>query len=415
MSPTSSLPSPTTTGSTKNSGRMLSRFTKMAALACLATLGCMPQPGMADIYCTQKGSDTFRVGSTVKFGWNDTGAYPIDTFRLDLYCIENDKFMETITTLNATGSVSPQTWVVNQTIMTQASSCPSNQYRGQFDWNYTDPTTGVLASGSANCKAMLLVGPGVVPPVGGGGTVNPDPSEQPPDDPDTTGPIEITDKTKKVVIGVGCAVGALVLAGFVGFYYIRYSNKRAVQAQVSKKLREPLNSSPYGGAGAGGSSLAVGASGARYNELSSVTASVAGYSPVQPHQQAQQQLQMAELNSHRPYSDNDSGSNSSRPQTPIAAAHNSQFGHMSSSPSGASLSRPSSLLPSVAANQDRPTSLLTSSFTPPPEPRPNMTYQQRQQQEAEYEQQRLFQEHQFQQQQQQMQQQQQQNYTSYQY
>jgi len=116
---------PTTTKS--NGGRMMfSRYSKMAALACLATLGWMPQPGNADISCTQKGSDTIRVGATVKFGWNDTAAYPIETFQLDLYCIENDKFMQTITTLNTTGSVSPQTWVVNQTIMAQTSSCPSN-------------------------------------------------------------------------------------------------------------------------------------------------------------------------------------------------------------------------------------------------------------------------------------------------
>lgn len=262
---------------------------------------------------------------------------------------------------------------------------------------------------------MLLVGPGVVSPVGAGGA-NPDPSqEQGPEDPDTSGPIEITDKTKKVVIGVGCAVGALVLAGFVGFYYIRFSNKRAVQTLASKKLREPLNSSPYGGGGSGaGSTLAVGgASGARYNELSSVTASIAGYSPVQ---QQQQQLQMTELNTQRLYSDNDSGSIPSRPQTPIAAAHTSHLGPLSaSSSSGSPLSRPSSLLPSVAANQERPTSLLTSSFTPPPEPRSSQTYQQRQQREAEYEQQRLFEEHQLQQQHQQQQQQQQQNYSSYQY
>lgn len=266
---------------------------------------------------------------------------------------------------------------------------------------------------------MLLVGPGSVPPVGGVGGVNPDPSqEQPPEDPDTSGPIEITDKTKKIVIGVGCAVGALVLAGIVGFYYIRFSNKRAVQAQASKKLREPLNSSPYGGGSGAGSTLAVGggASGTRYNELSSVTASIAGYSPVQQQQhqlsQQNQQLQMTELNTQRLYSDNDSGSIPSRPQTPIAAAHTSYLG---ASSSGTSLSHSSALLPSVAAQQERPTSLLTSSFTPPPEPRSNLTHQQRQQREAEYEQQRLFEEHQVQQQHQMQQQQQQQNYTSYQY
>ncbi|KAG0046566.1 hypothetical protein BGZ83_008265 [Gryganskiella cystojenkinii] len=400
----------TSTGTKRTTTTTTTRSSKfsISALSCLIlTLGCLPWTSTADIVCTQKGSDTIRVGATVKFGWNDTASYPIETFQLDLYCIENERFMQTLSTLNTTGSVSPQTWVVNQTIMAQTALCQSNQYRGRFNWNSTDPTTGALISGFADCKSMLLVGPGVIPPPGGG---NPDPSQDlPPEEPES-GPIVITDRTKTIVIGVGCAVGALVLAGFIGFYYIRFSNKRAVQAQISKKLREPLDHSPYGGsinggggsrngstiAPNGGSGLFAAGSGTRYNELTSVTASIAGYSPVQNHQQSQQ-LPMVELNGQRPYSDHDSLS-SSRPQTPIAAAH-------SNSPTLGP--RPNSFLPSVG---DRPTSLLTSSFTPPPEPR-----SQRQQREAEYEQQRLFEEHQHHQQQQQQMQQQQQSYSSYQY
>ncbi|KAF9537871.1 hypothetical protein EC957_007558 [Mortierella hygrophila] len=361
------------------------------------------------------GSDTFRVGSTIKYLW--TGADSVPSFNIDLYCYENNKYMQTIATIDTSLGASNYSWVVDQSITTNLAQCQFNQFQGRYTWNTTDEATGALTQGSATCKTMLLVGPGVVT----------NPSQPSPSDPSSPsgpdedlpiGQIEITDKTKKIVIGVGCAVGALVLAGFVGFYYVRFKNRRAVEKSANRKLREPLQpdqSRPGMGPGAA-------ASHARYNELGSVTTSIVGYSPLQ------RPGEMVELGGMPPASSSSGASLSSRPQsveyrsgspTPIASRHAANSSGLLVQPSGSFIS-------------DRPPSLLTSSFTPPgedpnpfqsrpsgraPPPPPSRTQHEDEEREL-YEQQ--FQQQQQQQQQQiqqeQMhQQQQQQSYAAYQY
>ncbi|KAF9129601.1 hypothetical protein BGW39_004002 [Mortierella sp. 14UC] len=251
----------------------------------LAALALLPNTANAQLQCQQFGADTFRVGSTLKFVWSDasggSGAESgITSFNIDLYCYESSKYMQTVATVDTTtANVSPYSysWVVDQTILNNVAQCQFNQYQGRLTWNTTDSNTGLPTTGTALCKTMLLVGL----PTTSGGAQQPNPldpnSPNVTDDDPPTGDIEITDKTKKIVIGVGCAVGALVLAGFVGFYYIRFKNKRAVEKSANRKLREPLQpdlSRPGMGPGAS-------ASRARYNELGSVTTSVVGYSPLQ--------------------------------------------------------------------------------------------------------------------------------------
>ncbi|KAI8599143.1 hypothetical protein EDD21DRAFT_355729 [Dissophora ornata] len=407
-------------------------------LLLLASFSALPMLAKGDIQCTQYGSDTFRVNSTIKFLWNDTGTVPIDTFKLDLYCFENQRLMQTLATLNATSSVSPQTWVVDSTIMTTLAECPLNQYQGAFDWTYTDPNTGVLTSGSSFCKTMLLVGTGVTPAPG---TVT-DPSDAFPTDDPTSGPIEISNRTKSIVIGVGCAVGALVLAGFVGFYFIRYKNTRAEQDLASSKLREPLQSpngydgsNDDGGHGAGFAATAAGAGvlglgpSGRYNELPSVATSVAGgYSPVatRPGTDLGEMVEMNGLAAPSALT-RDSYSSNSRPQsygsgsgtqspTPVSANHSRNLAQQQQQ----RLSSPGSF------TTDRPPSLLTSPFVPPPDDRlGRMRFadqdQEPQQQQKILENERLQYEQQLQHQQQQQQahlqqqqqQQQQLNYGSY--
>ncbi|KAG0026114.1 hypothetical protein BGZ82_009635 [Podila clonocystis] len=203
-------------------------------------LSFTPAPVKADVLCTQFGFDTFQVGSTVEFEWSDNQAVPIGSFNLDLFCFENGKLLKTLATLNASTSVSPQSWTVDNSILSFHNDCPLNQYQGVFDWTTTDPTTGATGTGSSKCKAMLLNGPGVIPAPGAI-----DPSQQPQDEDPSSGPVVISDRTKTIVIGVGCAVGALVLAGFIGFYYIRIKNKRAEQDLANKKLREPLQATNH--------------------------------------------------------------------------------------------------------------------------------------------------------------------------
>ena len=264
---------------------------------------------------------------------------------------------------------------------------------------------------------MLLVGPGVVTPPNQPNPSDPSSPTSPEDDL-PTGQIEISDKTKKIVIGVGCAVGALVLAGFVGFYYIRFKNRRAVEKSANRKLREPLqpdHTRPGMGPGAA-------ASQARYNELGSVAPSVAGYSPLQ------RPGEMVELGGMPPAPSSPGASLSSRPQsfdyrsgspTPIASRHAANSSGLLAQPSGSFIS-------------DRPPSLLTSSFTPPGEdpnpfqsrpsgrapPPPSSRAQDEGEERQLYEQQFQQQQQQQQQQiqQQQMHQQQlQQSYAAYQY
>ncbi|KAF9110321.1 hypothetical protein BGX27_006503 [Mortierella sp. AM989] len=327
----------------------------------------MPSIVRGDITCTQYGSDTFRVGSILKFHWNDTASVPISTFTLDFYCYQSSTRIMTLATLDTITSVSPQSWAVDQSIMNTLSECPLNQYQARFDWTYTDPYTGASATGFTPCKSILLVGPGVVPPAEAA------PAEPQPTD-DVPGPVIITDKTKMVVIGVGCAVGVLILAGFVGFYFIRYKNRRAEQDSASKKLREPLSrpSSSVEGDGFGGNQNVVGAT---------------GYAPVSKEE-------MVEMGGVRPMSYSNSRPQSFVPglQTPIAT-HPYK---LSTQPSA--LSQPSG--PFV---NDRPASLLTSPFTPPGDN--SRTAEEREQQRQQYEQQMLHQQ-QIQHQQQQQQQQQ---------
>ncbi|KAF9426619.1 hypothetical protein BGZ94_006268 [Podila epigama] len=193
----------------------------------------------ADILCTQFGFDTFQIGSTVEFEWSDTQSYPIGNFNLDLYCFENSKLLGTLATIDTATAISPQKWTVDSSILQYKNDCPLNQYYGAFDWTMIDPTTGTATRTGSKCKAVLLNGPGVVPPPG---TVD-QPTEE--DDSKDHGEVTITDRTKKIIIGVGCAVGVLILAGFVAFYYIRVKNKRAEQDLANKKLREPLHSTNH--------------------------------------------------------------------------------------------------------------------------------------------------------------------------
>ncbi|KAF9550620.1 hypothetical protein BGW38_009547, partial [Lunasporangiospora selenospora] len=191
------------------------------------------------------------------------------------------------------------------------------QYHGAFDWGSTNTDTDTAVTSSAICKPMLLVGEGVQQPLPSGDPNNP--TKPDPEDEPSSGDIVVTDKTKTILIAVGCVVGLLIIAGFVAFYFIRYKNRRAEEEHQSKKLREPL-------AGSNGGTAGAASGGAKYSELESVHTSMAGYSP-----------ETVELG---------------RVSTPIASAH--------------SMLRPSA----PAHTNERPVSLLTSSFIPDVEPEP---------------------------------------------
>ncbi|KAK3816211.1 MAG: hypothetical protein J3Q66DRAFT_194661 [Benniella sp.] len=315
-----------------------SLLSAIASLVCTGLVGLLsvaPHSAHADIICTQYGSDTFRIGSTIKFQWNDTQSVPIETFNLDLYCFQNNKLIQTITTLNLTSSATVS-WIVNSTLTSYTSDCTLNQFQGAFSWTTSDPDAEVQTPGVNKCKVMLLVGEGAQ---AAPDSRNPSETEpQPVDDDIDPSEIVVSDKTKNILIGVGSAFGALVLAGFIGFYYIRYSNKLAAEEEMSKKLREPIQNGPLFPPmdRSNGSSHGLGDGGraARYNELSSVTTgSLSLNSP------ATTRTEMAEL-----------GAKGSRSTTPIAAAH-AKVGHHSPSSTSAALT-------------DRPPSLLTSSFVP---------------------------------------------------
>ncbi|KAF9353912.1 hypothetical protein BGX26_008334 [Mortierella sp. AD094] len=308
-----------------------------------------------DIQCQQFGADTFHVGSTIKFIWNDTGSVPIDTFTLDLYCYQTNSLMKTLATLNTTASSQSQYWTVDQTIMSTLAECPYNQYQGRFDWTYTDPNTGALAQGFAPCKSMLLVGPGVTPAPGAASPADPQPTD------DNPGPVEITEKTKTIVIAVGCAVGVLVLAGIVGFYFIRYKNKRAERDSANNKLREPLSRPSEEGDGFGGNQDGAAA---RHDGLTGITTSNSGYAPV-----SKSELVESEM-------------------VEMGGAHPTLY--------------------TQSYSNTRPASLLTSPFTPPEDD--SRAMQDREQHRQQYEQQML---HQQQLQHQQQQQQQQLSYGGY--
>ncbi|KAG0303211.1 hypothetical protein BGZ98_006895 [Dissophora globulifera] len=384
----------------------------------------MPAPAQADLLCTQFGADTFHIGSTLKFQWNDTQSIAIDTFNLNLYCVQNNKLIQTITTLNQT-SPSPTVWVVNSTLSAFAADCPYNQYQGSFDWTYPNPDTGATVIGQAKCKVLLLIGSGTDSSSDGSDPTDTFPAEDPP-----SSDIVISSKTKSIVIGVGCAVGVLALAGIVGFYIIRCSNRRAAEEQASRKLREPIHSgplfAPMDRPSRNGSGLNDGRA-ARYNELASVTsASVSMGSPAM----STTRTEMVELGntSNTPLAAHYAaspvlGSRSSTPiaahyasptlgsrsPTPIAAAHaklsGSSSGHLSSA--------------SSMMGQERPGSLLTSSFTPTDgsirSPSPHKNPFEQRENVQQYEQDLHLQQQQQQHQLQQLQQQQQQNYGAYPY
>ncbi|KAG0286869.1 hypothetical protein BGZ97_007277, partial [Linnemannia gamsii] len=105
--------------------RSFASVTAATLLALLSTLSQAPSLVAADLACTQLGADTFHIGSTLKFTWNDTQTVQIDTFNLNLYCAQDETLLQTITTLNST---SPATypWVVNSTISAFSSSCQYN-------------------------------------------------------------------------------------------------------------------------------------------------------------------------------------------------------------------------------------------------------------------------------------------------
>ncbi|KAF9126252.1 hypothetical protein BGW39_006748 [Mortierella sp. 14UC] len=339
-------------------------FVAAAGLFLLATLSTTA----ADLACQQLGADTFHVGSTLKFTWTDTQTVQIDTFNLNLYCAQNEKFLQTIVTLNST---SPATypWIVNASIAAFAPSCEYNQYHGAFDWTSSNPDTGAVIQNSAKCKVMLMMSDSPGAP---GSTVNG--PETPFDDEPSPSSIVVSDKTKAIVIGVGCAVGLLVLAGVVGFYVIRHSNRRAAEEQMNKKLREPIQSGPLfapmdktNGGGNGGMA------GRRYNELSSVTtgSETMGHSPAT----TTRTTEMVQLNGLTPIgtpvmSHNNSSSAAalgSRSPTPIAAAYAKANAAANTGTNSPSLLSPrSSITTPLAAryNQDRPSSLLTSPFVP---------------------------------------------------
>ncbi|KAF9904621.1 hypothetical protein EC991_002551 [Linnemannia zychae] len=399
----------------------VSTTTAVAAAAGLCFLSSLSTTA-ADLTCQQLGAaDTFHIGSTLKFTWSDTQTVEIDTFNLNLYCAQDERFLQTITTLNST---SPDTyaWVVNSSIAAFAPTCEYNQYHGSFDWTSTDSETGAVTQNSARCKVMLMIANS--PGAPGSAANDPEISDDEPSPSD----IVVSDKTKTIVIGVGCAVGLLVLAGIVGFYVIRHSNRRAAEEQMNKKLREPIQSGPLfapmdrtNGGGNGG------AAGRRYNELSSVTtgSETMGHSPAT----TARTTEMAQFNGASPIgtpvmNHNSSSSNSalgSRSPTPIAAAYAKANAAANAGTNSPSLLSPrSSIATPLAAhyNQDRPTSLLTSSFIPADEAaasgRTSPSRQQQQQQEHyqnEIQMQQMNQQ-QIQQQLQQQQQQQQQAYSN---
>ncbi|KAG0273778.1 hypothetical protein BGZ95_010405 [Linnemannia exigua] len=289
-----------------------------------------------------------------------------------------------------------------------------SQYHGAFDWTSSDSETGVVTQNSAKCKVMLMMSDSPGAP---GSTVNE--PETPFDDEPSPSSIVVSDKTKTIVIGVGCAVGLLVLAGIVGFYVIRYSNKRAAEEHQNRKLREPIQSGPLfapmdrnnGGNG--------GAAGRRYNELSSVTTG----SETMDHSPATtaRTTEMVQLNGVTPIGTpvlshkNSNAALGSRSPTPIAAAHAKAIAAAGSAgTSSPSLLSPRSTIATPLAahyNPDRPSSLLTSPFVPADEAASGRTspLQQHYQNEIQMQQQN---QHQIQQQLQQQQQQQQQAYSN---
>ncbi|KAF9914480.1 hypothetical protein BX616_008199 [Lobosporangium transversale] len=303
-------------------------FKSVASLALAGAVGLMsmaPLSAKADLICRKFGPDTFRVNATLKFYWSNTKIPVLESFKMNLYCVQNHKVVQTITTFN-TNSTPPVYWTVDSTMPGHSAVCPHNQYQVAFDWPYYD-STGAVAYGSARCKLMLFIPSNQAPRPGSSISGPPADSEAQiaADDP-PPGEIVVTEKTKMILIGVGSAVGALVLAGFVGFYVIRFSNKRAEKKSTARKLKEP-------------------AAATRYNDLASIATS----SPVMTARGGRGAggPTMTKSNyAHAP----DKGPH---PPTPIANANSNN-----------------SLTQDSASSTHRPASLLTSSFTPAEERNP---------------------------------------------
>ncbi|KAF9584864.1 hypothetical protein BGW38_004890 [Lunasporangiospora selenospora] len=336
---------------------------RLLALTTL-TLTLFTQTATADIRCTQNGADTFRAGSMLKFQWNDTESASIESFTLDLYCVQSGKLVQNLATLNLT-SPSPIAWVATS-LAAQSNECTLNQYQGGFAWATTDPTTGEPTTGVSKCKVMLFIGaPNSASSPTNGTNDNPDRTKVPDqtlDDEDSMKPsdVVVTEQTKHIVIGVGSAFGVLVLSGFIGFYVIRYSNKRAADEAAAKKLREPIQNGPSyppstgrGGPNSGQTSAGI----SRYNDLASVTTGSMG------------------ANSPRPeMTENDYGAGAmsilsmSPAATPIAAAHAKLArpdSYLTASIHSPPMSHSSAMGPgSGVGSGERPASLLTSSFIP---------------------------------------------------
>ncbi|KAG0259409.1 hypothetical protein DFQ27_004069 [Actinomortierella ambigua] len=425
-----------------------------AATLAFVLLMCL-KTTLADLLCTQFGSNTFRVGSTLKFQWNDTQTVPIDSFNLNLYCVENSKLIipNIVPSLSTLTSPSPVTWVVPSDIATHSSECSLNQYFGAFVWSSADPGTGAVKEDMSRCMTLLFVNPNAPGTPGNSGNGgNEDSQQQQPQQPsspqqgptnvDEDGNIIVSDQTKSIVIGVGCAVGVLVLAGIVGFYVIRYRNKRAAEEEQSRKLREPIRqgplfppsssgrSSPTGGGisdGSGDGNAGMVATTAhtarlgqsRYNELSSNVSTSDDHGDQFSNHRHSQTTEMSEFGGGAammmvpppplrtatppPPASSSQSSASPRPSTPIAAQHAKHFRGSSSSSSSAAFSptmtyslsplatatannnhHPNGqLLSGTASSGDRPVSVLTSSFIPMEDEADHRKKQQQQQQQYE--------------------------------
>ncbi|CAO3570024.1 unnamed protein product [Mortierella alpina] len=377
-------------------------FAHWALSAFLVAVTILPSFTHADIICNTF-KDTFRLGDTLKFTWSDTQTYTISDFNLDLYCVETGKLVRTLATLNTNSSESPVEWTVDGTIQAGAGDCPRHQYSASFDWHYNDPTTLEAKVGTASCNRIMLFIPAATTP----SAATPDPGDASNTDDPPSGQIFISDKTKTIIIGVGGAVGALIVAGFVGFYFIRYKNRRAEESAANRKLREPLHASSAEEGGSSGSltkNKHDTGDGTRYSALTSVTTTLPG-----------DKMELDTMgSSYSTASGPVSGSH-----LPMMTEHTSQRLPLSSTPAAMRHSMQSDMSgPLGSFTNERPTSLLTSSFTPPAEDEQRLALRARQREEQErqhYEEQLHQQQHQQQQQQQhqQQQQQQQQNFGSY--
>ncbi|KAF9968746.1 hypothetical protein BGZ70_009024 [Mortierella alpina] len=378
-------------------------FAYWALSAILVAVTILPTFTHADITCNTF-KDTFRVGDTLKFVWNDTQSYIISNFNLDLYCVETGKLVCTLATLNTNTSEPTVEWTVDDTIQAGAAECPRHQYSASFDWHYSDPTTLEAKVGTGSCNRIMLF----IPPATTSSAATPDQDD--PANTDDRPPdrqIFISDKTKTIIIGVGGAVGALILAGFFGFYFIRCMNRRAEEAAANRKLREPLHASSVEEGGSSGS-LAKNkhdnGDGTRYSALSSVTTTLPG-----------DKMELDPMGSS--YS-TASGASASRSGShlPMMTERTSQEPPLSSTRATMRHSMQSGMSgPPASFTNERPTSLLTSSFTPPTEDeqRRILRTRQREEQERQHYEEQLQQQQQQQQQHQQQQQQQQQNFGSY--